>query len=211
LTAVDGPAQRLAVLGSATLGESGARIMSPRIKPVWHGARLAAPAYTARCMPADNHAIHVALTHAPRGSVLVVDASHEPERGYWGEVLTTGAEATGVVGLVIDGCVRDTAALEAHAFPVFSAGVALRGAAKVAGGDVGGPVSVGGTDVHVGDWVVGDRDGLVVVPAADLETVLAAGETRAATERDLFARLRAGATTVELLSIDPAPVNVHDH
>ena len=64
--------------------------MASRIRPVWTGARVAAPAYTVRCMPADNLAVHLAVTLAPQGSVLVVDASHEPERGYWGEVLTTG-------------------------------------------------------------------------------------------------------------------------
>src|SRR3954464_10924529 len=171
-------ALRLGAPGAATLGESGARAANPGLRPVWPGATVSAPAYTARCSPADNLAIHVAVTAAPRGSVLVVDASLEPERGYWGEVLTTAAETVGIVGLVIDGCVRDTAALESHGFPVFSAGVALRGASKVAGGDVGAPVTVGGVEVATGDWVVGDRDGVTVVPAAVLDDVLAAGETR---------------------------------
>jgi 4-hydroxy-4-methyl-2-oxoglutarate aldolase len=138
--------------------------------------------------------------------VLVVDASHEPERGYWGEVLTTGAESRGLAGLVIDGCVRDTAALQAHAFPVFSTGVALRGAGKVSGGAVGVHVTVADAEVATGDWVVGDRDGVVVIPAGVLDQVLAAGAARAAAEATLFAQLRQGATTIELLSIDPSPV-----
>ena len=145
---------------------------------------VAAPAYTARCAPADNLAVHLAVTLAPPGSVLVVDASHEPERGYWGEVLTTAAEARGLAGLVIDGCVRDTAALEAHGFPVFSAGVALRGAAKISGGVVGAPVTIGDVEVDTGDWVVGDRDGVAVVPDGRLWTeVIAAGEARAPRRR----------------------------
>ena len=199
-------AERLEVLGAATLGESGARPMEPRIRAVWSGAAVAAPAYTVRCAPADNLAVHLAVTLASRGSVLVVDASHEPERGYWGEVLTTGAEGRGIAGLVVDGCVRDVAALEAHGFPVFSAGVALRGAAKTSGGAVGVAVTVGGVDVAAGDWIVGDRDGVVVVPAAQLAEVIAAGEARAKKEADLFARLRDGATTVELLDLDTSPV-----
>jgi 4-hydroxy-4-methyl-2-oxoglutarate aldolase len=202
--------RRLLALGTATLGESGARTAAPRLKPVWHGAVLAAPAYTARCNPADNLAIHLAVTLAPAGSVLVVDASHEPERGYWGEVLTTAAESRGLAGLVIDGCVRDIAALEAHSFPVFSAGVALRGAGKVSGGDVGGHITVAGVEVASGDWVVGDRDGVVVIPGATFDDVVDAGEARAVKEREMFAQLRAGATTIELLSLDVSPVGRHD-
>jgi 4-hydroxy-4-methyl-2-oxoglutarate aldolase len=202
--------QRLQTLGTATLGESGARTTAPRLKPVWRGAAVAGPAYTARCNPADNLAIHLAVTLAPPGSVLVADASHEPERGYWGEVLTTAAEARGLAGLVIDGCVRDTAALEAHGFPVFSAGVALRGAGKVSGGAVGGHVTVAGAEVATGDWIVGDRDGVVVVPAGSLDDVIAAGEARAVQEAALFVQLRAGATTVELLGLDVTPVERHE-
>jgi len=76
--------------------------------------------------------------------VLVVDVGDERELGYWGEVLTTAAEARGLAGLVIDGCVRDTAALAAHAFPVFSTGVALPGATKNRVGAVGVPPSWAG-------------------------------------------------------------------
>ncbi|MFL6239657.1 MAG: RraA family protein [Actinomycetes bacterium] len=199
-------AARLAVLGTATLGESGARPMAPRMRPVWSGATVTAPAYTVRCAPADNLAVHLAVTLAPEGSVLVVDASHEPERGYWGEVLTTAAETRGLAGLVIDGCVRDTEALEAHGFPVFSAGVALRGAVKSAGGAVGIAVTVGDVEVDPGDWIVADRDGIAVVPLAQLTDVLAAGEARAAKEAGLFTALRAGQTTVELLGLDTSPV-----
>jgi 4-hydroxy-4-methyl-2-oxoglutarate aldolase len=199
-------AQRLAALGAATLGESGARPMAPHIKSVWAGAAIVAPAYTVRCMPADNLAVHLAVTLAPAGSVLVVDASHEPERGYWGEVLTTAAQARGIVGLVIDGCVRDVDALEAHGFAVFSAGIALRGAAKVSGGAVDMPVTVGNVEVDPGDWIVGDRDGVAVVPAAAVADVITAGEARAAKESEFFARLKEGTTTVELLDLDTSPV-----
>src|SRR5205085_104771 len=81
------------------------------IRPVWPGAKVAGPAFTAACAPGDNLAIHVAVTAAPHGSVLVADASAVPHLGYWGEVLTTGAQARGLAGLVIDGCVRDVDAL----------------------------------------------------------------------------------------------------
>ena len=193
-------------LGSATLGESGGLPMHHRLSAVWPGAALAAPAYPVRCAPSDNLAIHTAVVRAPAGSVLVVDVGHVPDRGYWGEVLTTGAEARGLVGLVIDGGVRDTAALQAHGFPVFSALVALRGASKEHPGTNGMPVDVGDVPVSMGDWVVGDADGVVVVPGDKLDEVLAAGKARAEKEEGFFSALRSGGSTVELLGLNASLV-----
>ncbi len=201
-------AAALLVLGAATLGESGGRPMRPRIRAVWKGARISAPAYPVRCTPGDNLAIHVAVATAPPGHALVVDVGDEEEFGYWGEVLTTGAQARGVAGLIIDGGVRDTAALEARGFAVFSTTVALRGAAKQAKGSVGAPATVGDVEVCFGDWVVGDADGVTVIPGAALDDVLAAGRAREQKEEGLFAALTEGATTVDLLHLDPSPVDV---
>ena len=200
------PAEQLLELGAATLGESGGRPMLARIRPVWRGARLAAPAFTVRCTSGDNLAVHVAVARAPAGSALVVDVGLEPELGYWGEVLTTAATARRVTGLVIDGCVRDAAALESRRFPVFSTGVALPGATKNLPGATGGTVDVGEVPVDTGDWIVGDVDGVTVVPSAQLNAVLAAGQARAKREQALFEALREGSTTVELLGLDPSSV-----
>ena len=193
-------------LGAATLGESGGRPMRARIRAAWSGARLAAPAFPVRCTPGDNLAIHVAVAEAPAGSALVVDVGDQPELGYWGEVLTTGAQARGLTGLVIDGGVRDVSALAAHHFPVFSTMIALRGATKDKPGTVGAAATVGDVEVHRGDWVVGDADGITVVPAANIEAVLTAGRARAEKEEQFFAELRSGATTMTLLDLDGGPV-----
>src|SRR4051794_9089756 len=194
--------QELLVLGAATLGEAGGAAMAPRIRAAWPGAALAGPAYAVMCSLGDNLAIHAAVAAAPRGSVLCVEVEGEPELGYWGEVLTTGAESRGIAGLVIDACVRDVAALEAHGFPVFAAGIALPGAAKVGPGSVGGVATVGGVLVATGDVVVGDRDGVTVIASARLDEIIAAGRARADAEALMFEKLRSGATTVELLSLD---------
>jgi 4-hydroxy-4-methyl-2-oxoglutarate aldolase len=202
----DDYAAAFAELGAATLGESGARPMAPRMRPVWNGARVSAPAFPVHCSTADNLAIHVAVAEAPAGSALVVNVGHEPARGYWGEVLTTGAEARGLRGLVIDGGVRDVDALEAHRFPVFSTMIALRGATKQEPGRIGGTANVGDVEVAAGDWIVGDTDGVVVVPYAHLDDVLSAGRTRAQKEVHYFEELRAGRTTLQLLSLDDVPI-----
>jgi 4-hydroxy-4-methyl-2-oxoglutarate aldolase len=201
------PADQLLALGAATLGEVGGTPLAARIRPVWPGARLAAPAFGVRCTPGDNLALHAAVARAPAGSALAVDVGIQPELGYWGEVLTTAAVARGITGLVIDGCVRDVGALEAHAFPVFSTGIALPGATKRLPGGTGGTVTVGDVPVPTGDWLVGDVDGVTVVPAPRLDEVLAAGRARAERERALFEALRDGRTTVELLGLDPSAVD----
>jgi 4-hydroxy-4-methyl-2-oxoglutarate aldolase len=195
-------------LGSATLGESGARATDRRLRPAWAGASVAAPAYPVGCAPGDNLAIHVAVTTAPPGSVLVVDVGRVPDRGYWGEVLTTAAEAAGLVGLVIDGGVRDVAALERHGFPVFSSTIALTGATKDQRGTAGSPVKVGGITVALGDWVVGDVDGVTIVPGSSLDDVVAAGRSREAKEAAYFASLMEGETTVGLLDLDASLIAV---
>jgi 4-hydroxy-4-methyl-2-oxoglutarate aldolase len=200
-------AAALAELGAATLGESGGLRMPPRIRPTWPGAAVAAPAYPVRCTPGDNLAIHVAVARAPAGSTLVVDVGDVPDRGYWGEVLTTGAQARGLTGLVIDGGVRDVAALAHLGFPAFSSTVALRGATKEARGSVGLPVVVAGVSVAPGDWIVGDADGVVVVPGASLGDTVSAARQRAAKEADFFTALRRGSTTLELLGLDASLVD----
>lgn len=180
--------------------------MVARVRAMWNGAEIAAPAFPVSCTPGDNLAAHVAVTVAPRGSVLVVSVGEVRERGYWGEVLTTAAEARGILGLVIDGGVRDSRALEAHRFPVFATGLWLQGASKCEAGSAGRPVEVGGVEVETGDWIVGDADGVVVVAKGDLEAVLSASRQRAAKEATIFTDLKGGRTTVELLGLDPAPV-----
>jgi 4-hydroxy-4-methyl-2-oxoglutarate aldolase len=200
-------AAALLELGAATLGESGGRAMRARIRAAWPGSRLAAPAFPVRCTPGDNLAVHVAVAKAPQGAALVVDVGDVPELGYWGEVLTTGAQARGIAGLVIDGGVRDVDALAAHGFPVFSSMVALRGATKSNPGAIDAPIRCGDVDVEPGDWVVGDVDGVVIVPGAKLDDVIAAGRMRADKEAGFFRELRAGKTTLELLDLDSTPIS----
>ena len=203
-------AAEFARLGSATVGESGGLAADRRLRPAWPGAALAAPAYPVGCTPGDNLAVHVAVTKAPPGSALVVDVGQVADRGYWGEVLTTAAEAAGLAGLILDGGVRDVRALEAHGFPVFSCAIALTGASKDKPGTVGIPVRVGGVRVAAGDWVVADVDGVAFVRRESVDEVLAAGRAREEKEAGFFESLRSGSTTVELLGLDAALVREGD-
>jgi 4-hydroxy-4-methyl-2-oxoglutarate aldolase len=195
-------ANALVHLGSATLGESGAEGLSSRIRAAWPGARFAGPAFAVSCPVGDNLAVHAGVARAPRGSVLAVTVAGDVSRGYWGEVLATAAQSAGIIALVIDGPVRDLDRLAAMQFPVFARGQALPGAAKSGPGEIGGTVALGDVTVRTGDWLVGDTDGVVAVRSEALSAVIATGRAREAKELGMFERLKAGATTVELLGLD---------
>ena len=96
-------------LGAATIYEAqGAKgALDSGMKPIDPTVRLAGPALTVDCRPADNLMLHYAVQKAKPGDVLVVDAKGFMEAGPWGDVLTIQAQKVGIAGLVIDGCVRD--------------------------------------------------------------------------------------------------------
>ncbi|AWI61438.1 RraA family protein [Sinorhizobium fredii] len=190
-------------LGTSTLFEASGlptSAVDPAVRPVWAGASVAGSAYPVECAPGDNLAIHVAMEKAPRGSILVV-ATGGFVAGYWGEVLTVAAEASGVAGLVIDGGVRDIAALTARRFPVFTRGISVRGTIKASVPSVGRTISFTGTPVATGDLVVADDDGVIVIPAAQAEATLAKGQARADKEAIMMQQLSEGRSTLELLSL----------
>jgi len=195
-------AARALALGTSTLYEASGLPCSvdPMIRAVWPGAAIAAPAYPVQCSPGDNLAIHLAMERAPRGSVLVVGTDGFVA-GYWGEVLAVAAEAAGLAGLVIDGGVRDVAALARRRFPVFARGVSVRGTVKASAPAVGKPLLFTGVTAAAGDLVVADDDGVIVLPAADVERTLAAGEARATKEAEMMKKLAAGATTLDQLGL----------
>lgn len=190
-------------LGTSTLFEASGLATSATdaaIRPVWAGAAVAGPAYPLECAPGDNLAIHIAMEKAPRGSVLVI-ATGGFVAGYWGEVLTVAAQAAGVAGLVIDGGVRDIAALTARRFPVFTRGISMRGTIKASVPSVGQPIHFTGSPVAAGDLVVADDDGVLVVPAAHVEHTLAQGQQRADKEAAMVEALARGQSTLELMGL----------
>jgi 4-hydroxy-4-methyl-2-oxoglutarate aldolase len=194
--------ERARALPSATLHEAGGRIgvMPPAIKPVAASFRICGTAVTVQGPAGDNLWIHRAIYVAQPGDVLVVHVSDGHDWGYWGEIMSTAARVRGLAGLVIDGCVRDGAVLESFGFPVFARGLCIRGTGKDFGarGWVNAPVLFGDLVVQPGDLVVGDTDGVVVVPRSRAAEVVAAAEAREAKEAAVIARLQAGERTLEI-------------
>lgn len=194
-------ATRARALGTSTLYEA-SRLpcaVDPLIRSIWRGAFIAAPAYPVACSPGDNLGLHLAVEQAPRGSVLVATTDNFVA-GYWGEVLTVAAEVAGITGLVIDGGVRDVAALERRRFPVFGRGVSVRGTVK-ARAVVGQPILMTGVRVAPGDLVVADDDGVVILPAAECARILQAGEERAEKEAAMMRKLERGEKSLDLLGL----------
>lgn len=193
------PGDELLELGTATLYEASGKecYLPASLRPVWSGATVVGRALPVRTAGGDNLPLHLALEAAVRGDVLVVDAGGVPH-GYWGEVLTVAAQERGVLGLVIDGGVRDTQRLEDLAFPVFSSFTALRGTAKDDPGSVGEPFVFGAAPVARGDIVVADRDGVVVLPAEHFATILVAARGRQQKEAEYLDRLHAGELTLDI-------------
>ena len=159
--------------GTSTLCEASGlpSALDYNIRPVWPGATIAGAALPLRCAPGDNLAIHLAVEQANPGDVLVVDG-HGYIAGYWGEILTVAAQARGIAGLVIDGVVRDLAALEKRRFPVFARGIAMRAAVKLHAPSVGEPIVIADVAIARGDLIVADADGVVAIPQAQVERTL---------------------------------------
>jgi 4-hydroxy-4-methyl-2-oxoglutarate aldolase len=189
-------------LPTATLHEASGKIgaLPSIIKPVAAAFRCCGPALTVHSPGGDNLWLHRALDIAQPGDVLVVHVSGAYEHGYWGEIMTTMAKARGMAGLVIDGCVRDGVLLEQIGFPVFARGLCIRGTGKDyrAIGWLNAPVLIGDVMVSPGDLVVGDADGVVVVPRLRAAEVIAKSQQRERDEAAILKRLEAGESTLQV-------------
>jgi regulator of RNase E activity RraA len=130
----------------------------------------------------DNFPIHVATYSAKPGYVMVVDGKNYQERPYFGDLIVHAAKAVGLAGIVIDGYVRDREGVTKLNFPVFSKGLLQRGVIKKNPGMINCPVKCGGIIVKPGDLVVGDSDGVTVVPREIVYEVLEKAEEKAAYE-----------------------------
>lgn len=194
---------QLKALGSATIHEAQDQTgaMAHGIKPIDPSCRLIGSALTVDTRPDDNLMIHFALTKAKPGDVLVVDAKGFMEAGPWGDLLTLAAMRCGIAGLIIDGAVRDANTILDLGFPVFCRGLSIKGTNKAQPGKVNQPIICGGVAVSPRDIVMGDRDGVVVVKAADAQKTLASAAAREAKEDRIRERIEAGESTVDILGL----------
>ncbi len=164
----------------------------PRLRPVHASGSMAGPALTVRTRPGDNLMVHRALDMAEPGDIIVVDAGGDLTNAIIGELMQSHALQRGVGGMVINGAVRDVAALRAGRLPVFAAGVTHRGPYKDGPGEINVPVAFDGMVVQPGDLVIGDEDGFLCVPFDQVDTVHAAAVAKQAAETVQMAEILAG-------------------
>jgi 4-hydroxy-4-methyl-2-oxoglutarate aldolase len=197
--------ERASRLSSTTVHEAAGKAgaLPSFIKPLSPAMRLCGRALPVRSPGGDNLWLHRAIYRAKPGDVLVVDVGDSPEYGYWGEVMAVAAQERMIAGLVITGGVRDQLQLIKRGFPVCAARTCIRGTGKDPRGDghIGSPIIISEVTVRQGDLVLGDADGVIVLPASEAEASIQESEKRDALELSILDRLHSGETTIEIYGL----------
>jgi regulator of RNase E activity RraA len=180
------------------------QVLAPRVRPLAPDMRLAGFAATVHCVAVDG--VPPSRDDWYRGELAAVDTL-EPgdvmvvgtcEGSYWGELLATASRHRGARGIVLDAYTRDTLALIEMGFPTFAAGILCTDSlGRIDVDAVGEPVSCGGVEVAPGDLVLGDHDGVVIVPRAHADEAIALAEEKVAGENVVRAKLAEGMSVTE--------------
>jgi len=166
--------------------------LSPDIKPVAEGIRVAGPAFTVRLRPGDNLMLHKAIGLAQPGDVIVVDTCGSGSNSIMGDLMATAAFSKGIAGIIIDGGIRDVEEIQEKKFPVFARYITPAVGDKDGPGEINLPISCGGVPVLPGDYVVADSNGVVVIPPHLVEEIAAGTEKKLAYEAKRMDEILAG-------------------
>ncbi|WP_342504295.1 RraA family protein [Lysinibacillus sp. FSL L8-0126] len=148
------------------------------IKPLADHFKIAGRAVTVRLPDGENGAVLEAIRAANEGDILVIDAKGNTNRAVAGDFVISLAKGIGVQGFVVDGVIRDIEAIQELNFPIFSLGTTVAAGNKNGGGQVNVPIAIGGVTVLPGDYIIGDVDGVIVVPQQEAEKIVAAAEAK---------------------------------
>jgi regulator of RNase E activity RraA len=172
--------------------------------PIGEPRPFAGPAVTVEEIEGGNLMSHLALKYLRAGDVLVIDAKAVTRRACWGGLQTFAASKRGAVGIVVDGAIRDAADIPKYGVAVHSRGTSPAGPHKGWGGRVNVAIACAGVTVSPGDIVVGDSDGVVIVPREQAIAVAERARAKLETERAWFARVEAGENTADFLGLEAA-------
>lgn len=192
--------EQFRAVSAATAHEAMGRVgyLDPSIKQFYPGMKICGTAVTCECHEMDNITLHGAMHIAGEGDVLVCTMGNYPEQGPFGDCMATCAKMKGIEGLVIDSGVRDGETIQEIGFPIFCKGHCMNGTVKEVFGTINHPIAIGGQVVNPGDIIIGDDDGLVVIPKERAEEVLAISLKRLADEIEIRAKFEAGIDSWEL-------------
>ena len=175
------------------------------LKPLHAGKRLVGLAVTALCEGTDYGPVHHAIAVAQEGDVVVVEAGGRSSPAIIGELLSGSARLKGVRGLVVNGAVRDVGTLrEWDDFPVFTRHITPRGPSSYDRGVVNDVIALAGVKVAPGDIVLGDDDGVVIIPSEEAAAKIDAALARVAAEAGWEKELMSGRSTLDVFNIPPA-------
>ena len=184
----------LSGIPSSILSDSlGRNLVAKQILPIHKKLiSVCANAFTVEVRSGDNLMIHKALQMIKPGDALVIAGDGEIDRALFGEILMTIAKKRGAVAAIVDGAVRDIDAFDRESFPCWARGVSLRGPFKDGPGTINQPITIGGMEVHPGDIIVADIDGVIAIPRNLAQDAIRLGKEKQTQEENMISAILNG-------------------
>jgi 4-hydroxy-4-methyl-2-oxoglutarate aldolase len=200
-----GLVRRFAAHDTAKVADAmaGYGVAHPEIKPLRAEMRLCGPALTVLTQPGDALYVQKAIDLVQPGDVVVIDATGCREVAVIGERLACFMKLKGAAGIVVDGAVRDSAGIVSEGIATFCRGCCIRIFGSKGPGAINVPVTVGGVPVHPGDLILGDADGVVIVPREDAGRVIELADEHLANELLRLEQVRSGKSVAEVFGLAP--------